>query len=326
MSRDDFYASPLGAAYSAYMERPRLSRPLGRLFWGGDTGAYYESMAAVGEVGDGATIVDCPCGAGPALRALEPGRERPLRGRRPLAGDAAAGRAGEPQMRGRGRDRVRRAKAEDLPLEAGSADLFLSYWGMHCFPDPRGGGRRDRPRAEAGRAPGRRHLRHDGPSLRQRLHRCGPAPATSGRCARSRTARVARASRDLGHRQRTAPASTCSSTAAAAAEPAALSRARRPAGAGRGLAPRSARAGGRGARPSGRSRGRRASSREAALDLLRLHHVPDRAAAADLGVEVQLRAVPEREEEAVRATARDRHRLDRHPSAPACRSARRAAA
>ncbi len=30
---------------------------------------------AVGEAEDGATIVDCPCGAGPALRALEPGRE-----------------------------------------------------------------------------------------------------------------------------------------------------------------------------------------------------------------------------------------------------------
>src|SRR5258707_13876649 len=73
--RDDFYASPLGAAYSAYMERPRCSRPLGRLFWGGDTRPYYESMAAVGEVADGATIVDCPCGAGPALRALEPGRD-----------------------------------------------------------------------------------------------------------------------------------------------------------------------------------------------------------------------------------------------------------
>ena len=25
-----------------------------------------------------------------------------------------------------------------------SADLFLSYWGLHCFPDPRGGDRRDR--------------------------------------------------------------------------------------------------------------------------------------------------------------------------------------
>ena len=75
MSRDDFYASPLGATYSAYMERPRLSRPLGRLIWGGDTKPYYESMAAVGEAPDGATIVDCPCGAGPALRALEPGRD-----------------------------------------------------------------------------------------------------------------------------------------------------------------------------------------------------------------------------------------------------------
>jgi ubiquinone/menaquinone biosynthesis C-methylase UbiE len=136
MSRDDFYASPLGAAYSAYMERPRLSRALGRLFWGGDTGAYYESMAAVGEVADGATIVDCPCGAGPALRALEPGRQV-----RYVAADLS------PAMLGRARRRAEKrrlgdaiefveAKAEELPLETASADLFLSFWGIHCYPDP----------------------------------------------------------------------------------------------------------------------------------------------------------------------------------------------
>lgn len=136
MSRDDFYASPVGAAYSAYMERPRLSRPLGRLFWGGDTGAYYESMAAVGEVADGATIVDCPCGAGPALRALEPGRSI-----RYVAADLS------PAMLGRARRRAEKrrlgdaiefieTKAEELPLESESADLFLSFWGIHCYPDP----------------------------------------------------------------------------------------------------------------------------------------------------------------------------------------------
>ena len=135
MSRGDFYDSPLGATYSAYMERPRLSRPLGRLLWGGDTKAYYESMAAVGEVAEGATIVDCPCGAGPALRALEPGRDV-----RYVAADLS------PAMLRRARTRAAKrglegiepieARAEDLPLETASADLFLSFWGMHCFPHP----------------------------------------------------------------------------------------------------------------------------------------------------------------------------------------------
>lgn len=136
MSRDDFYASPLGAAYSAYMERPRLSRRIGKLIWGGDTGAYYESMAAVGEAPEGGTIVDCPCGAGPALRALEPGREV-----RYVAADlspAMLRRARErAAKRGLGEIEFIESRAEDLPLENASADLFLSYWGIHVFPDPR---------------------------------------------------------------------------------------------------------------------------------------------------------------------------------------------
>ncbi len=167
MAREDFYASPLGAAYSAYMERPRLSRAVGRLLWGGDTAAYYESMAAVGEVPAGGTIVDCPCGAGPALRALR--RDARVRY---LAADLS------PSMLRRARERAEKrgldgvelveSRAEDLPLEAGSADLFLSYWGLHCFPDPEAAiveiGRVLRP---GGRLVGATFVR--GPSLRQRI-------------------------------------------------------------------------------------------------------------------------------------------------------------
>jgi ubiquinone/menaquinone biosynthesis C-methylase UbiE len=167
VSRDDFYASPLGAAYSAYMERPRLSRAIGRLIWGGDTGAYYESMAAVGEVPAGGTIVDCPCGAGPALRAL-----RPDAGVRYVAADLS------PSMLRRARERAERrgldgielveSKAEALPLEAGSADLFLSYWGLHCFPDPEAAIMEiARVLKPGGRLIGASFVR--GPSLRQRI-------------------------------------------------------------------------------------------------------------------------------------------------------------
>jgi SAM-dependent methyltransferase len=168
VSRDDFYDSPLGAAYSAYMERPRLSRPLGRLIWGGDTRAYYEGMAAIGDVPEGGTIVDCPCGAGPALRALGPGS-----GVRYVAADLS------PAMLRRARARARKrelgdgiefveSKAEGLPLEAASVDLFLSFWGLHCFPDPRAAvteiGRVLKP---GGRLVGATFVRGD--SLRQRL-------------------------------------------------------------------------------------------------------------------------------------------------------------
>jgi ubiquinone/menaquinone biosynthesis C-methylase UbiE len=168
MSRDDFYASPLGAAYSAYMERPRLSRTLGRLFWGGDTRRYYESMTAIGEVPAGGTIVDCPCGAGPALRALDPDAAV-----RYVAADLS------PAMLRRARERAQRrnltslvelveSSAEELPLQSSSADLFLSYWGLHCFPEPRAAIEEiSRVLKPGGRLVGASFVR--GPSLRQRL-------------------------------------------------------------------------------------------------------------------------------------------------------------
>ena len=167
MSREDFYDSPLGAAYSAYMERPRLSRALGRVFWGGDTRAYYDSMSAVGEAPEGGTIVDCPCGAGPAFRALEPGREV-----RYVAADLS------PSMLRRARERAARrgldeiefieSQAEELPLEDASADLFLSFWGLHCFPDPEAAVREiGRVLKPGGRVVGASFVR--GPKLRQRI-------------------------------------------------------------------------------------------------------------------------------------------------------------
>jgi ubiquinone/menaquinone biosynthesis C-methylase UbiE len=149
------------------MERPRLNRLIARVLWGGDTRAYYESMSAVGEVPVGGTIVDCPCGAGPAFRAIRPGREVDY-----VAADLS------PAMLRRSRARAARrglreirfveTDATSIPVADGSADLFLSYWGLHCFPDPRGAieeiGRVLRP---GGRLVGSCFVRGD--SLRQRL-------------------------------------------------------------------------------------------------------------------------------------------------------------
>lgn len=135
MSRDDFYASPFGVAYSAYAERPRLNRLIARTVWGGDTRHCYESMGAIREVADGGTIVDCPCGAGVALRELNANRDL-----RYVAVDLS------PSMLRRTRRRVDRrslrqveivqADATKILLPDESADLFLSYWGLHCFEDP----------------------------------------------------------------------------------------------------------------------------------------------------------------------------------------------
>jgi ubiquinone/menaquinone biosynthesis C-methylase UbiE len=131
----DHYASPFGAAFSAYMERPRLSRAIGRLFWGIDMRPFYESMTAIDEVAGGGTIVDCPCGAGPALRAL--GSNADVR---------YVGVDLSPSMLRRARRRARarglanvefaEANATDIPVPDGAAELFLSYNGLHCFDDP----------------------------------------------------------------------------------------------------------------------------------------------------------------------------------------------
>jgi SAM-dependent methyltransferase len=135
VSADDFYDSPWGAAYSAYMERPRLSGRIGRLVWGGSTRPYYESMAALAELGDGETAIDCPCGAGPALRALPADRSVRYVGvdLSPAMLRRARRRAA---ARGLARTEFVEADAAALPLPAASADLFLSLWGLHCFPDP----------------------------------------------------------------------------------------------------------------------------------------------------------------------------------------------
>ncbi|MBW8060266.1 MAG: class I SAM-dependent methyltransferase [Solirubrobacterales bacterium] len=135
MARDDFYASPFGVAYSAYMDRPRLSRLIAWAVWGGDIRPYYDSMNAVAEVGEGGTIVDCPCGAGPALRALRHDAEV-----RYVAADLSRSmiRRAEKRAQTRGLANVEfvEANATDIPLASGSADLFLSFWGLHCFEDP----------------------------------------------------------------------------------------------------------------------------------------------------------------------------------------------
>jgi SAM-dependent methyltransferase len=168
MARDDFYASPFGIAYSAYMERPSLSRLISRVVWGGDSKPYYDSMGAVAKVADGGMIVDCPCGAGPALRGLRPDVEV-----RYIAADLSPSmlRRARKRATSRGLDSVEfiEAEAADLPLPTDSADLFLSFWGLHCFDDPQAAlAESARVLKAGGRIVGSCFVRGDA-SLRQRL-------------------------------------------------------------------------------------------------------------------------------------------------------------
>lgn len=132
------FDGPLAGIYDFYMRRERVSRLWGRLVWGSDTRPYYASMVTIGAVPDGGTIIDCPCGSGVALRGL-----RPEQRVRYLGFDLSRGmlyRAKrEAVRRGLGQVELATADAADLPVGDGTADLFLSYFGLHCLPDPAAG-------------------------------------------------------------------------------------------------------------------------------------------------------------------------------------------
>lgn len=130
-------AGPFGAFYDFYIERPRLAQAIGRTVWGIDIAPLYASMAAVAALPDGATVIDAPCGGGVALRALRP-RQRV----RWTAVDI------DPAMLARFQRRVQEraldpasfklveADMRKLPLPDASADLCLSYSGLHMVADP----------------------------------------------------------------------------------------------------------------------------------------------------------------------------------------------
>jgi SAM-dependent methyltransferase len=124
-----------GGIYSFYIQRPALSRVVGGLVWGGSTAPFYESLSLVRTLPDGALVVDAPCGAGVAFAALSPRQDV-----RYLALDISTGmlaRAGE-RARKLGLQQIELAQGDaiEIPVDDGSVDLFLSWWGLHCLPDP----------------------------------------------------------------------------------------------------------------------------------------------------------------------------------------------
>jgi SAM-dependent methyltransferase len=129
------FGSPFGALYDFYIQREPLSRVIARLAWHSDLRPFYAGMAALSAMPDGSTIVDAPCGSGVALRALRDGQRV-----RYLGYDLSPEmlrRAGR-RAKKLGLDQVELAEAdaESLPLADASVDLFVSYFGLHCLPDP----------------------------------------------------------------------------------------------------------------------------------------------------------------------------------------------
>src|SRR3954471_19361812 len=128
-------AGPFGGIYAFYIEREWLAQIIGRAMWGIDLKPMYAALAEIGRIGQGATIVDAPCGGGLALRALRP--EQDVR---------FVGVDISPQMldrfRARARERgLKQVEAVEgdmraLPLPDASADVFCSVSGLHMIDDP----------------------------------------------------------------------------------------------------------------------------------------------------------------------------------------------
>jgi ubiquinone/menaquinone biosynthesis C-methylase UbiE len=129
------FSGVFGAGYGAYIERERLSRLVARVIWGSDIRPYYASMRAIGDVPDESTVVDCPCGSGVALSQMRPEQRVRYLGFDLVPAMLARARR-RAAARGLPQPVFADAEATSLPLSDGEADLFLSYFGLHCFDHP----------------------------------------------------------------------------------------------------------------------------------------------------------------------------------------------
>lgn len=129
---------PLWAkVYPLMVEHPALGQPLWRLGLGSDISRLYAAAREIGELPDGARVLDVPVGGGVALRGLRPGAHLDY-----VAADIS------PMMLERALAVARRRGVQEqvttaiadvgaLPFEDDSFDLVVSFTGLHVFPDPR---------------------------------------------------------------------------------------------------------------------------------------------------------------------------------------------
>jgi SAM-dependent methyltransferase len=129
------FEGAFGPLYASYISRPPLARLIGRIVWGGDVRPLYGSMRRIAEVPPGGLIVDAPCGGGVAFRGLSPKHDV-----RYVAVDLSARMLEiarvEADRRALRQIEFVHADATAIPVESGTADLFLSLFGLHCFPEP----------------------------------------------------------------------------------------------------------------------------------------------------------------------------------------------
>jgi ubiquinone/menaquinone biosynthesis C-methylase UbiE len=122
--------------YPLMVEHPTLGAPLWRVGLGTDISLLYAAAREIGELPDGARVLDVPVGGGVALRGLRPGGHLDY-----VAADISPRmleRAVEAAQRRGVQDQVTTAIADvgHLPFADDSFDLVVSFTGLHVFPDP----------------------------------------------------------------------------------------------------------------------------------------------------------------------------------------------
>ncbi len=135
MTEGDSYAGLVGRFYSFYIERPRWGRFVGRVVWDSDFGPMYRSLDQLADLPHGTVVLDAPCGAGLALRWLEPDRTTRYVG--VDNSPAMIERARRTAARRRFRSfELHLADIASIPLPDETADVCLVYNGLQALPDP----------------------------------------------------------------------------------------------------------------------------------------------------------------------------------------------
>jgi SAM-dependent methyltransferase len=131
----DLFDGPFAAVYSFYMEHETAGRAVARIVWGSDIEPYYRGLREIEQASDRTAVIDAPCGSGIVLKHVPPGRRLRYTGVDLSAGMLRRAARTRDERRLEGVELVE-GDAAAIPLPDGSADLFLSWWGLHCFDGP----------------------------------------------------------------------------------------------------------------------------------------------------------------------------------------------
>lgn len=121
--------------YDISIKHEGMFRLLSRLVWHADIKPFYTGFQELGEMPEGASVLDVPCGGGIAFRGLTP--DTPIRY---VAADASPFmlRRAQDEARSRGLANIEFVETvvERMPFDDATFDLCLSYNGLHCYADP----------------------------------------------------------------------------------------------------------------------------------------------------------------------------------------------